>query len=442
MSRGPERVNTLNDSTRPSAPCVHSDVACTLCGCVCDDMKITVSNDRVSATAPSCALADPWFAQQSSCADTAVAHVAGQSTDLPTAVAAAVALLRKSRAPLIYGLSRSSTPGQRAAVHLADTLGANIDTTASTCHAPSIMAVQSVGESTATLGEIKNRCDLVIYWGSDPLVSHPRHMERFVDATGHDIPLGRANRQVLVVDIEETATARAADTFLRVQPGGDFELLWALRAAVHGISIPEQAYGGIAWTDIDQLARRMRTCRYGVVFFGLGLTRRGIAHANVEALLRLVTDTNAYARFAARRMRIPGDVTGADSVLAWQTGYPFSVNLARGYPRYNPGEYSANQLLERREVDLVLLVGSAGFAQLSSAAQRVLLTLPTIVLDYPTATCPWQPDVHFTTAIYGIHRPGTAYRMDEVPIPLRAIIKSELPADHEVLEAMRRGLGT
>jgi formylmethanofuran dehydrogenase subunit B len=338
---------------------------------------------------------------------------------------------------LIYGLSRSSTPGQRAAVHLADTLGANIDTTASTCHAPSIMAVQSVGESTATLGEIKNRSDLIIYWGSDPLVSHPRHMERFVDATGHDIPAGRSDRQVVVVDIEETATARAADTFLRVQPGGDFELIWALRAAVRGISIAEQPYGGVSWPDIQQLADRMRTCRYGVVFFGLGLTRRGIAHANVEALLRLVTDTNAYARFAARRMRIPGDVTGADSVLAWQTGYPFSVNLARGYPRYNPGEYSANQLLERREVDAVLLVGSEGVAQLSATAQRVLLTMPTIVLDYPTVTCPWQPDVHFTTAVYGIHRPGTAYRMDEVPIPLRAILPSELPADHEVLEAMR-----
>lgn len=427
----------MKTQTDPPASQVHSDVTCTLCGCVCDDLTITVRNDRVSANAPSCALADPWFTQQSSCADSVVARVAGQPTDLPTALAAAIALLRTSRAPLIYGLSRSSTPGQRAAVHLADQLGANIDTTASTCHAPSIMAVQSVGESTATLGEIKNRCDLVIYWGSDPLVSHPRHMERFVDATGHDIPTGRRDRHVVVVDIEETATSRAADTFLRVAPGGDFELIWALRAAVRGVSIPEQAYGGIAWADIAQLAQRMRTCRYGVVFFGLGLTRRGIAHANVEALLRLVTDTNAYARFAARRMRIPGDVAGADSVLAWQTGYPFSVNLARGYPRYNPGEYSANQLLERREVDLVLFVGSEGFAQLSAAAQRVLLTLPTIVLDYPTATCPWQPAVQFTTAIYGIHRPGTAYRMDEVPIPLRAILHSELPADHEVLEAMR-----
>ena len=92
----------------------------------------------------------------------------------------------------------------------------------------------------------------------------------------------------------------------------------------------------------------MKTCRSGVVFFGLGLSQSGLGHLNVEALLRLVTELNAHTRFYARRMRVQGDVAGADSVLCWQTGYPFSVNLSRGYPRYNPGEYSANDLLERR----------------------------------------------------------------------------------------------
>ena len=28
-------------------------------------------------------------------------------------------------------------------------------------------------------GEIRNRADLVIYWGSNPALSHPRHMERY-----------------------------------------------------------------------------------------------------------------------------------------------------------------------------------------------------------------------------------------------------------------------
>jgi len=48
---------------------------------------------------------------------------------------------------------------------------------------------------------------------------------------------------------------------------------------------------------------------------------------NVEALLRLVTDLNEYTRFYARRMRVGGDGSGADSVLCWPTGFPFSVQF-------------------------------------------------------------------------------------------------------------------
>src|SRR4029453_10159992 len=106
------------------------------------------------------------------------------------------------------------------------------------------------------------------------------------------------------------------------------------------------------------------------------------------------------SRFYARRMRVQGDVTGADSVLAWQTGYPFSVNLARGYPRYNPGEYSALNLLERREADACLFVGSHGIQRFSPGAGAYLAEIPTIALDSPGAEMLMRPTVRFTTAIY------------------------------------------
>lgn len=416
------------------------NVACTVCGCVCDDLTVEVAGSQIARIAPACALAEPWFVQQSSGDGVAVAQIAGERSDLETAVSAAADMLAQASAPLIYGLSRSSTPGQRAAVRLADLLHATIDTTASTCHAPSIVAVQSVGESTATLGEIKNRSDLVIYWGSDPLTSHPRHLERLVDAPGLFVPAGRGGRHLVVVDTVETATARCADTFVRVAPDGDFELIWALRGLVEGESVRPDSYGSVPWETLVQLADRLQSCHYGAVFFGLGLTRHGVPHANVEALLRLVTDLNAHTRFVVRRMRVPGDVAGADTVLCWQTGYPFSVNLARGYPRYNPGEYTANQLLERGEVDVAVLVGSEGVSRLTPAARTSLTRIPTIVLDYPAVNPPVPAAVRFTTAIYGIHRTGTAYRMDEVPIPLRQILASPLPADHEVLDAIGRAV--
>jgi len=351
-------------------------------------------------------------------------------------------MLRESRAPLIWGLSRSSTGGQRAAVLLADRIGATVDTTASVCHGPSIMAIQQVGESTCSLGEVRNRADLVVFWGADPATSHPRHFERYsVDAKGLFVPRGRADRHLIVIDSEETETSRLADTFIKIRRGSDFDVIWAIRQLLRGIELPESADVGVPHEQLRQLAQQMTSCRYGAVFFGLGLAQSGLGHTNVEALLRLVKDLNGFTRFTARRLRIPGDVAGADAVLCWLTGFAFAVNLARGYPRYNPGEYSANELLERNEVDACLFVGSEAFGDLSPAAQRVAERLPTIALDFPNVTPSLAATVQFTTAIYGIHAAGTVYRMDEVPIPVRKLLESDLPTDEDVLRAIAARVG-
>lgn len=187
----------------------------------------------------------------------------------------------------------------------------------------------------------------------------------------------------------------------------------------------------------------MKECRYGIVFFGLGLSMAGTSvpgtgQHNVAALLLLVTELNRFTRFAARRMRVPGDVTGADMVLAWQSGYPFSVNFARGYPRYNPGEFSAQEMLERGDVDAVLFVGSEGATRFSDRAMSRLRELPVIALDYPTVDSAAPATIRFTTAVYGIHRPGTVYRMDGIPIPLRSLLTSAYPSDDEVLSLIQR----
>jgi formylmethanofuran dehydrogenase subunit B len=299
------------------------------------------------------------------------------------------------------------------------------------------MALQDVGESTCTLGEIKNRADLVVFWGSNPVESHPRHFERYsLHPAGEFIPDGRAGRTLVVADVRPTPTTDQADLFLPVEPGRDFEVLWTLRGLVRGVSPRAGADIGASLALLTDLAEKMRACRCGVMFFGLGLTRSGLGHRNVAALLALVTDLNRHTRFYARRMRVSGDVAGADSVLAWQTGYPFSVNLARGYPRFNPGEFTAAAMLERGEADACLLVGSYGVRRFSQVAADYLKRIPTVVLDAPHFESLTPPTVRFTTAVPGVHLTGTAYRMDEVPIPLRAWLPAAYPSDADVLAAI------
>jgi formylmethanofuran dehydrogenase subunit B len=416
-------------------PQTTTAVGCTVCGCVCDDLQVTVDGGRITHASGACHLAEPWFLSQNTSFPPAV-ELAGQPVESEVAYRRAVELLTAAKYPLIYGPSRSTTEGQRAAAALADRLGATIDTTASTGHAPSIIALQQVGESTSTLGEIKNRADLVIFWGSDPVTTHPRHLERYsLEAKGRWIPNGRADRFLVVVDEQETETAKKADLFIQVPPGRHWDYLWMLRMLVRDLPLPD------APPQLLELTKRMKSCRCGVVFFGSGLTHDRLAHRTIEALLQLTTELNEYTRFYVRRMRRYGDVAGADSVLAWQTGYPFGVNLSRGYPRYNPGEFTGPEMLARGEVDLCLLVGSETIADFPLAALDHLRRISVIVLDSPGVESPVPAAVKFRTAVYGIHRQGTAYRMDEVPVPLRVLLPTDYPSDGEVLNELLKRVG-
>lgn len=410
------------------------DVACTVCGCVCDDLTLTFDGDRLVSEERACELARPWLYSLND-ARPPVARVHGGDATLEEAIAEAAAILKSSRAPLIYGLSRSSTPGQRAAVSLADQTGAIVDTTASIGHGPSIMAIQEVGESTSTLGEVAQRSDLVIFWGAAPAESHPRHFERYsLEPASELLPSGRADRHVVVIDIKESSTTQAADEVILVKPGYDYELIAALRMLIRDPSCSPRVDCGVPLETLRSLAKRMTDCRYGAVFFGLGIALPYLGHLNVEALLELVDELNRKTRFIARRLRVSGDVSGADSVLCWQTGFPFGVDLSRGYPRFNPGEYTAEELLERGEIDACVIIGSRNLPTFSDESLEFLSSVPLVVLDSPNTPAPIvAPAVQFTTAVYGIHAAGTAYRMDEVPIPLRKLIDSPYPTDAEVL---------
>ena len=118
---------------------------------------------------------------------------------------------------------------------MADYLSANIDSTSSVCHGPTGMGLQGVGETTTTLGEVKNRADMIVYWGCNPTDCHPRLSTHFtVMPKGMYIPNGRKDRTVINVDIRSTSTTNIADLFVQLKPGSEYELLTGLRALSGG----------------------------------------------------------------------------------------------------------------------------------------------------------------------------------------------------------------
>lgn len=410
-------------------------MTCTFCGCLCDDITVQVEEGRVTKAGHACANGTGLFKDYDPSPRPPLLD--GKPSDWDTALAEAAGILDQAHSPLIYGLSSMAVEAQKKAVELADKLGAVIDTTSSVCHGPTGLGMQEVGEATCTLGEVRNRADLLIFWGCNPAAAHMRHFSRFSLTPKAGLNRnGRRDRTVWAVDVRPTPTTRKADHFLRVEPGCDYEALTALRALVAGKKLSRDHVAGLPLDEWRQLADAMKSCRYGAVFMGMGITMsRGRQH-NVAELFSLVTELNQYTRFSVLPMRGHGNVAGADQVMTWQCGYPFAVSFAKGIPLYGPGEFTAVDMLARRHADAALILASDPGAHFPARAVEHLKRIPTITLDPNFSLTAKISRVYFPTACYGIDAPGTCYRMDNVPIRLRAAMPARRRTDEEVLSSL------
>jgi formylmethanofuran dehydrogenase subunit B len=339
-----------------------------------------------------------------------------------------------------------------------------------------------VGISSCTLGQVRHRADLVIYWGSDPWSSHPRHVERYTTFSegrfeksewkgylvktkafavrkrvesvsrrvlGKEKPSPPASsnkescqtilkegRKLVVVDVRRTRTAEIADVFLQVKPNTDYELLEALRGIVRDQEFDVEEVAGVRIERLEELADMMISCSFGVLFFGLGLTMSKGKLRNVDAALSLIRDLNTRTKFMIMPMRGHFNVSGADTVFTWQTGYPYAVDFSLGYPRYNPGETSTVDVLMRGESDAALIVASDPVSNLPRKAAEHLVKNPLIIIDPHMNATAQMADIIFPSALVGIEAEGTAYRMDHVPLPLKKVVEPphDVLSDEEILQ--------
>ncbi len=346
-------------------------------------------------------------------------------------------ILVQATRPLLYGFSSTECEAQSKGVELAELLGGVLDNTASVCHGPSLLAIQDVGAPTSTLGEYKNRADLVIFWGSNPVHAHPRHLGRYSEfVRGYFRKDGRNDRFIIVVDPRNTHTAQIADLFIQVNPNEDYELINVIRAILRGVELNVEEVSGVPIEEIKNLVEILKNCNFGVLFFGMGLTQSLAHHRNVDSAICLTRELNDHTKFLLTPMRGHYNVAGANQVFTWNTGYAYSIDFSRGYPRYNPGEFSSCDVLIRDEVDASLIVASDPASNFPASSVRNLFKHPIILIEPHETPTSANADIILPPAIAGIECEGTAYRMDNVPIRLRKVKEApgECLTDREILE--------
>jgi len=414
------------------------DVVCPFCGCLCDDLVILVEEGKIAGVKNGCALSiTKYLNYNRERISKPMVRKNGEleETSLEEAVNRAAELLANADYPVSYGWSNTSCEAIATGIELMEEVGGVIDNTSVVCHGPSVLGVHEVGHPTCTLGEIKNRADLIIYWASNPLQSHPRHLSRYTVMARGKFRKSRDERTLIVVDVRKTYTARVADYFIQIQPGKDYELLSALRTAVRGEELEQEEVAGVKREHIEEVADLLISCEFGVLFWGVGLTMTGGKYRNIDLAISLVRDLNAYTKFVMMPMRGHYNVVGANAVFTWQTGYPYAVDFSHGYPRYNPGETSVTDILVRGEADAALIVASDPASNFPRKAVEHLSRIPVVLIDPRWTSTTDIAEVVIPTAMLGIEVEGTAYRMDGVPIHMKKVINPPdgLKPDVEIL---------
>jgi len=386
-------------------------VVCLGCGCACDDIAVTVAGGRITAAERACALGRAWFGDGQL---PAKVRVGGTDASLAAATARAAELLGAGPA-LVYLAPGLSTEAQRAAIALADLAKAHLDSVTSETAGPSIVAAQRRGRATATLGEIRHRADLVVFWGTDPAERYPRYRERYTPA---GVP-------VIAVDVGPArGPADAADRFAFP---ADLEAaaLGTMRAALMGRTVADPR-GPLASAAV--LAERLTQAHYVVIVHDAEPAEQADPQRS-EGLIGLAQALNIPTRCALSTLRGGGNRSGADAAMTWQTGYPFAVNFALGVPRYRADEPASEVVAQMRAVLIAGEWRGLPPAFVQGLAGRVVVAVG------PRASEVASAEVAVDTGMAGIHEAGTAYRLDDVPLPLTPAL-SHPQAAAAVLDAI------
>jgi len=388
---------------------VFRAVTCLGCGCGCDDLEVRVRGDRIAAVSPPCPVATRWFGDGALPAEISVD---GGPASLEQAIGAAAALLGGASRPMVLLAPDLTTQALRTAVALADALRADVDGATSEAAAAGILAGQRRGRAAATLGEIRNRADVVLFWAVDPRERYPRYLERYATAAS---ATHAGRRTLLSVSIGPDRGPPKADLAAEFTPEQELEALGVMRAVVRGrqlTDLPKPLRPAVT------LAERLLGGRYVAIVHDAEPGANPRDDHRAESLIALAQELNGPTRAALSSLRAGGNRSGAEAALTWQTGFPMRVSFGPGHPRYRPGR-SGLERLRDGGADVVLVAGAAGTLGAGAPAPDGVAT----VVVGPAASVVAGARVAIDTGVGGIHEAGTGYRMDDVPLPLTAVLE-------------------
>jgi formylmethanofuran dehydrogenase subunit B len=330
------------------------------------------------------------------------AWIEGSPATLETAIEQAARLLQSSRMPVIAGLG-TDVGGARAAIGLAQSIGAAIDHMHSAALLRDLDVMREAGMMVTTPNEARLRADLLLLVGPGLIDVWPEMPERlFVRPAAHGRRQPRRIVWLCPGGEGEDAGVSPEIEIIGRDPAMLPTLLAALRARCAGRPVRSTP---IAASELEALARKLAEAKFGVTVWSAadhdGLT--------IEMLCGLVKDLNNTTRFSGLPLAPPDNAAAVQQVSGWLTAFPPRTGFGRRYPDHDPWRFDAARLVDSGEADCALWISSYG-----AVAPSWKRAIPLIALATRADALACRPDVAIAVGVPGIdhdaveHLPDTA----------------------------------
>jgi formylmethanofuran dehydrogenase subunit B len=412
-------------------------------GCLCDRV-FRVQADHCDQSLAS--LCEVWQKIRN-CAGP-VYRYRGRELDRETAVKTASNILAKAKYPLIVGLDNIGTRSQQQCCHLARLCGGVIAVNFGSDGGWSA-AIAREGMTTATLGEIESRADLIWLIGREPKHAHPRLFQKlsqgkmrpkiFHWSNGFHSSTPQGARTIAMAENELEKCLITIESLIGGTPF-ETESSWKTSVIFNSEQpdvVPNRV-GSVLPPDpaFDELLAAIEQAQYvAIAVFGLGNSENYTSA--LDTLISLAKKLNQVVRTVILPVEPWGNRLGAQEVLSWTTGFPDGVDWLSGQPVCF-GDTRANRVLRRKECDAALVFGPSD-PQYSRELEH-LLGIPLIWFKQSSA----QSDQCFVKyrevlEISGLNPfPDTFVRVDGLPFEIASPIgRDDSEGMHGFLNEMR-----
>ncbi|MCE8425866.1 MAG: formylmethanofuran dehydrogenase subunit B [Candidatus Methanoperedens sp.] len=399
-------------------------ITCTGCALLCEDIEVIIENNSVKETRNACRRG---AARIKGCVNRMVPSIDQKPVDIDISLKKAIQILKNAKAPMLFGFGNSTNEAQKKAIQLAKKINAALDDTSSFCQGHLIEKVLHNKFRTCSLDEIRNKADVLVYWGSDAQDSQPRHLSRF-----SYFPRGELrqrgyeeDRLAIAIDVRESNTAKICKGhFYRIPLKGDREFILALMDALSG-KVP--TYDP---KKMLELAAILKKAEFGVIFAGIGLT-----YSIKDDIDILVALSDKLPNFHIMPMVGHYNMRGFNENLFNETGFVNRVKFIEGKTIHDD-KYSIVEALKENTVDALLVVGSDQVSSLPRSIISHLASIPVICIDPCVTMTSKIAIVNIPCAVSGIESSGTAIRMDGKVVELKKAMASNYPDDENVLKRL------